>query len=75
VAEQVRVVVGIAVDAASGLVDDRLIPEVASQSVVVRCEGSGAAHDCQSQNVGVVRRANAVGEKAPFFQVKLFSID
>jgi hypothetical protein len=69
-AEQVPVFRWVAVDAASGPVDDPFIPEVDGQSAVIRGKGARATHDGQGQNVGIVGYACSSGAEPLFLMLE-----
>ena len=73
-AKQLPVFRGIAVDAASGLIDDRLVLEVRSQRIVVCGKGARAADDGQSQHVAIVGRADLNGTKPSFLMPESFRV-
>ena len=74
-AKQAPVLLRIAVDIASGPVDDPFVSEVGGQGIVVCGEGAGAADDCESKHMRIVGRASSCGAKGLFFVLESVSAD
>lgn len=73
--QQVCVGVGIAVNAAPGLVDDPLVAEIGGQGVIICGKRPGATDNRQSQNVVIVRHAVPTRMKALFLLPEASGID
>jgi hypothetical protein len=52
--KQAAMLNGIAVDAASGFLDQGVIPEISDQRVVVRCQRASARQYGQRQNMVII---------------------